>query len=74
MKFPCSGVILAGGLNLRFSGKNKALLTIDGKKILDHILDIYTQIFEEIILVTNDPLPYVAWDIHIVTDFFQITG
>ena len=72
MKYSCSGVILAGGLNLRFSGQNKALLTIGGKRILDHILNVYTQIFKEIILVTNDPLPYMEWEINIVTDFFQL--
>jgi len=72
MKYSCSGVILAGGLNLRFSGENKALLYVGGKRILDHILDIYSQIFEEILLVTNDPLLYVGWDIHIVTDIFHL--
>ena len=72
MKYSCSGVILAGGLNLRFSGKNKALLVVGGKRILDHILDIYSQIFKEILLVTNDPLPYVERDINIVTDIYPI--
>jgi len=72
MKDSCSGVILAGGLSKRFSGKNKALLRVGDKRILDHILNTYTQIFNEIILVTNDPVPYTEWDIHVVTDVFNI--
>jgi len=72
MKHPCSGVILAGGLNQRFSGKNKALLSVGGKRILDRIYSVLSHLFDEIILVTNDPLPYLEWDLAIVTDIFQV--
>jgi len=72
MKYPCSGVILAGGLNLRFSGKTKALLSVGGRRILDWITDVYSQIFEEIILVTNTPASYLEWDMNIVTDRFPV--
>ena len=72
MKSACSGVILAGGLNKRFSGANKALLRIDGKMIFDYVYEAFDDLFEEIILVTNDPLPFLKWDIRIVTDIFQI--
>ena len=70
MKCPCSGVILAGGLNVRFSGKNKALLPVGGKRILDRIYTLFSSLFEEIILVTNDPLSYLEWDAAIVSDMF----
>ena len=70
MKHPCTGVILAGGLNTRFSGKEKALLEIAGARILDRIFDTFKTLFNEIILVTNDPLKYLEWDAHIVTDLF----
>lgn len=66
----CTGIILAGGLGTRFSGSNKAFLEIGGKKILDHIYDLFNSLFEEIILVTNDPLLYLDWDLKIVTDLF----
>ena len=52
-KYPCTGVILAGGLNTRFSGKEKAFLKIDGMCILDRVLDTFKAVFHEIILVTN---------------------
>ncbi len=70
MKNSCTGVILAGGLNSRFSGTNKAFLEIGGKKILAHIYELFTSLFEDVILVTNDPLLYLEWDLKIVTDLF----
>ncbi len=70
MKIPCSGVILAGGLNKRFGGKNKAFIQCGGKRILDRVYDVLETLFDEIILVTNDPLPYLEWDLKIVGDLF----
>lgn len=65
-----SGIILAGGLNSRFSGANKAFMQIGSKRILDHIYDVFSELFEEIILVTNDPLKYLGWNMKIVTDIY----
>lgn len=72
MRSLCTGVILAGGQNSRFSGTNKTLFKIGKKRILDHILEVFREIFNEIILVTNDPLQYIEWDLNIVTDIFTI--
>ena len=72
MKNDCTGVILAGGRNSRFSGKNKALIPVAGKRILDRIYEVFTNLFDNILLVTNDPLQYISWDFDIVTDIFPI--
>jgi molybdopterin-guanine dinucleotide biosynthesis protein A len=72
MKPSVTGVILAGGQNTRFSGTNKALIRVAGRCILDRIYDIFSDIFEEIILVTNDPIQYLEWDLNIVSDIFPI--
>jgi molybdopterin-guanine dinucleotide biosynthesis protein A len=72
MKNKFTGVILAGGKNSRFSGKNKALVHIGGKRILDRIYEVFTILFDKIILVTNDPEQYMEWDFDIVTDIFPI--
>jgi molybdopterin-guanine dinucleotide biosynthesis protein A len=72
MKPSVTGVILAGGQNTRFSGTNKALIRVAGRCILDRIYDIFSDIFEEIILVTNDPIQYLEWDLNIVSDIFSI--
>lgn len=63
---------MAGGKNSRFFGKNKALIRIGGKRILDRIYEVFTILFDKIILVTNDPVQYMEWDFDIVTDIFPI--
>jgi molybdenum cofactor guanylyltransferase len=68
----CSGVILAGGLSKRLNGRDKALIEIHGKRILDHILAVYSEIFSEIILVTNTPQAYLGWNMLTVTDLFPV--
>ena len=70
MKTPCTGVILAGGQNTRFSGINKAFIRVGGKRIIDRIYGVFEELFEEIILVTNDPLQYLEWNFNIVSDLF----
>ena len=72
MNISCSGIILAGGLNTRFSGKEKAFLNVDGERIVDRIYRIFCEMFEEIIVVTNDPIKFLDWDVHIVTDLFPV--
>jgi molybdopterin-guanine dinucleotide biosynthesis protein A len=69
--FSCTGVILTGGLNLRFGGKNKALSDVGGKTILDRTLTSFANLFRETMLVTKTPLEYLAWDALIVTDIFS---
>ena len=68
----CSGVILAGGLSSRFFGIDKALIRVRGKRILDNIYNIFNELFEEIILVTNEPARYLEWDFKIVADLFPV--
>jgi molybdopterin-guanine dinucleotide biosynthesis protein A len=72
MKPSVTGVILAGGQNTRFSGTNKALIRVGEKSILDRIYAVFSDLFKEIILVTNDPIQYLEWDLNIVTDLFPI--
>jgi len=72
MKIPCTGVILSGGLSTRYDGTEKALLQVGGIRLLDRIYDIYTELFEEIILVTNNSQKFLEWDLLIVPDLFPI--
>lgn len=72
MRFPYTGVILSGGLATRFSGENKAFIQVGGKPILHYIVSIFRELFEEILLVTNDPLAYAEWDLQIVTDHYNV--
>jgi len=72
MKYPCTGVILAGGMNTRFSGQDKAFLSVGGMRIIDHLFSLFNALFEDILLVTNDPYKYLEWDINIVSDLFPV--
>ena len=72
MKSPCSGVILAGGLNTRFSGQDKALVSVGRKRILDRIYEVFIQLFDEIFLVSNNPVHYLEWDLNIVSDLYPL--
>jgi len=71
-KFPCTGVILSGGLANRYDGTEKALLQVGGTRILDRLYAIYQELFDEIILVTNNPEKFLEWDLLIVSDLFPI--
>ena len=68
MKHACSGVILSGGLNKRMDGKNKAFIPVGGQTILDRLRAVFQDLFDEVLLVTKDPLKYLSWDLRIVTD------
>jgi molybdopterin-guanine dinucleotide biosynthesis protein A len=67
-----TGVVLAGGLSTRFKGENKAFFKIGGRRLIDIIHDIFRDLFEERILVTNQPLDYLDWDGKIVTDIYPL--
>lgn len=72
MTIPCTGVILSGGLSTRFNGHNKAFIRVHGKRIIDRLYEVFSDLFDEIILVTNQPLQFLEWDLTIVTDLFSM--
>ena len=71
MTITCTGVILSGGLSTRFNGNNKAVMDVHGKRILDSLYNVFSDLFDEILLVTNEPLQFLEWDLTIVTDIFS---
>ena len=68
----CSGVVLAGGLSKRFAGKNKAFLEVAGRRVIDHIFGIFSAVFEDILIVTNEPTHYLEFDATIVSDVYPV--
>jgi len=68
-----TGIIIAGGKNTRM-GREKAFLDIGGERIIDRILSIYRDLFDEVIIVTNNPLAYGEFDALIVTDLIPGKG
>jgi molybdenum cofactor guanylyltransferase len=74
MKKDITGIILSGGKNSRM-GVNKAFLEIDGIRLIERMMNIYRRIFDEVIIVTNDPLAYLEFsDAAIVTDIYKGMG
>ena len=55
MECGISGVILAGGANKRFGGITKSNIIINGETIISRIIGNINDLFEEIIIVTNNP-------------------
>ena len=48
-----TAILLAGGASRRMQGKNKALIKIDGKTIIQMELDVLERVFDRIIIITN---------------------
>ncbi len=48
-----SAVILAGGAAKRFEGNDKGLFELDGKPLLNHVVDAVKGLVDEVIIVTN---------------------
>lgn len=68
----CAGIILAGGLNRRMAGQNKALLSIGNQSILGCMAVLFRDLFEQVVLVTNNPMEYLSYDLALVTDLLPI--
>jgi molybdopterin-guanine dinucleotide biosynthesis protein A len=73
LKIGITGVILAGGKNTRM-GTNKAFLTVKGERLIERTVRLFTDIFPEIIIVTNTPLEYLDQSVQIVTDIYEGKG
>jgi molybdenum cofactor guanylyltransferase len=70
-----SGVILAGGENKRFGGINKSTIIIGGLPIISRIVNTLSEIFGEIIIVTNTPCDFQSFtDCKITCDLFRKAG
>lgn len=72
MKYPCAGIILAGGLNRRMNGQNKALLSVGDQSIMGRQIELFQELFEQVIVVCNQPLELISWEITIVSDLVPV--
>jgi molybdopterin-guanine dinucleotide biosynthesis protein A len=54
-----SAAILAGGAGSRFNGRMKPKIVVDGETIIFRILSVLRDIFDEIIIVTNNPEEFI---------------
>ncbi len=68
-----AGVILAGGASSRM-GSNKALLLHEGGRIIEKVYRVLAELFEEVLLVTNNPELYQFIPCRKVPDIYPGRG
>lgn len=66
-----AGIILAGGLGTRMGHVKKAFLTINGRTVLDRLLDVYRPLFPEILIAARDKNDYGSYDYPVAEDRFE---
>lgn len=59
--------VVAGGQGLRLSGATKGLLRLQGRTVLERLLDL-APLFAEVVLVANAPEPYARFGLRTVAD------
>ena len=66
--------ILAGGRGRRMGGAKKALIEIDGRRIVDRQLDVLAPLFDEVLLVVADPAGWEVPRARVVVDRAPLEG
>jgi molybdopterin-guanine dinucleotide biosynthesis protein A len=69
-----TGIILAGGLSRRLDYKNKALLKIGGKSIIERIINALSEVTADILLITNSPDEFKHLEIPMFGDIIPGSG
>ena len=68
-----TGIILAGGRSLRY-GKDKAFELIDGIPLIKRVLYVMEELFDEVIIITNEPDKYSFMAQRIYEDLIKGIG
>jgi molybdopterin-guanine dinucleotide biosynthesis protein A len=68
-----TGIILSGGKSSRM-GKNKSFLKVGDKTIIERVRDLLQGIFQNVILITNDPDEYEFLDLPMFEDVYKHKG
>jgi molybdenum cofactor guanylyltransferase len=69
-----TGVILAGGKSRRLDYRNKALLQIGDKTIIELVVDALSKVTEKIILITNSPQEFEFLKLPMLGDTIPNSG
>jgi molybdopterin-guanine dinucleotide biosynthesis protein A len=69
----CSGAVLAGGRSRRF-GRDKAHAVLAGKPLIAHVVETLQALFEDVLIVTNEPIAYEHFDVTVVSDIVRGAG
>jgi molybdenum cofactor guanylyltransferase len=69
-----TGIILAGGASRRMGGLNKAFLELDGRPLIETIIERVRSVCAEVLIVAGDTRPYAGLDVPLVEDRFRGVG
>jgi molybdopterin-guanine dinucleotide biosynthesis protein A len=64
----CTGALVAGGKATRLGGLPKGLLRAGGVSLAARAVSLFREIFGEVLVVANDPTPYLDLGVRIVPD------
>jgi molybdopterin-guanine dinucleotide biosynthesis protein A len=68
-----TGFILAGGKSTRM-GTNKSLLTIGEHRVIERVADLMSDLFQEVILIANQPEEYSFLNLQMYKDIYKDIG
>ncbi len=72
-KYNISGIILSGGKSLRM-GKNKSFIKIEGIPIIQRIYNLFDELFQEVMIITNDKELFSNFNSKIYSDLIPDKG
>ena len=58
VKYPCSGIILSGGLNTRMGGKDKAFLSVGNQTIIDRLYNTFEGLYNLVLSVKDNGIGF----------------
>ena len=70
----CTGALVAGGRAARLGGVAKGLLRVEGEPLAARALRLFHTLFEDALVVANDPAPYAALGARVVADVLAGKG
>ncbi len=68
-----TGIVLAGGKSSRF-GSNKALIEVNGVRLIERVINIMASVFQRVILITNTPQEYAYLQLPMHEDLIKGLG
>ena len=68
-----TGIVLAGGASRRM-GRNKAFLELDGRSLIEIVIERMASVCAEVLVVANKAQPYDSLGVPVVEDRFRAVG
>jgi molybdenum cofactor guanylyltransferase len=69
-----TGIILAGGKSRRMGGRNKAFLELNGRPLIEIVVERVQSVCAEVLIVAGDTSPYTSLGVPLVEDRFRGVG